>query len=249
MRIKSFSRFELKYLISLEQYRQMAAELANYMEPDPHSGDGQSYDITSLYYDSEDYKAYWDKIDGHRYRRKVRIRVYDTQQVTPDTLCFAEIKQRINKTLQKKRVRLSYAAAEALCGAGQSVEGLSEAERAVVEEIQYLHYTLQLQPACVVSYNRVAFNGSQYDVGLRVTFDTNLKGRTHDLTLLSLGQAKSNFFLPPDCCVMEVKVNYRMPYWLTELIGKYHCTFRRVSKYCLAMEQSKQLLQHQRIIY
>ena len=249
MRIKSFSRFELKYLISLEQYRQMAAEVANYMEPDLHSSNGQSYDITSLYYDTEDYQAYWDKIDGHRYRRKVRIRVYDTQQVTPDTLCFAEIKQRINKTLQKKRVQLSYAAAEALCGAGQRVTGLSEDEQAVVEEIQYLHYTLQLQPACVVSYNRVAFNGSEYDIGLRVTFDTNLKGRTQDLTLLSLGQAKNNFFLPPESCVMEVKVNYRMPYWLTELIGRYHCTFRRVSKYCLTMEESKLLLRNQRIIY
>lgn len=249
MRIKSFSRFELKYLISLEQYRQLAAELANYMEPDAYSSNGHSYDITSLYYDSEDYKAYWDKINGHRYRRKVRIRVYNNQEVTPDTLCFAEIKQRINKTLQKKRVRLPYAAAEALCGAGQGVEDLSEVEQAVVEEIQYLHYTQQLQPACVVSYNRVAFNGSEYDVGLRVTFDTNLKGRTQNLTLISLGQAGNNFFLPPDSCVMEVKVNYRMPYWLTELIGHYHCTFRRVSKYCLTMEQSKLLLRNQRIAY
>jgi SPX domain protein involved in polyphosphate accumulation len=234
----------------MEQYRQVADKLLDYMAPDPYSKNGHSYDITSLYYDSVDYKTYWDKINGHKYRRKVRVRVYDTEQVTPDTLCFAEIKQRINKTLQKKRVQLPYASAEALCGAGQSVEGISEAEdQAIVEEIQYLYYTLQLQPSCMVSYNRVAFNGSPYDVGLRVTFDTNLKYRVHDLTLLSQGYAENHFFLPPDWCVMEVKVNYRLPYWLTELIGQHRCTLRRISKYCLALEQSRVLLQHQQIFY
>lgn len=250
MRVKSFSRFELKYLITMEQYRQMADKLLDYMAPDPHSKNGRSYDITSLYYDSVDYKTYWDKINGHKYRRKVRVRVYDTEQVKPDTLCFAEIKQRINKTLQKKRVELPYASAEALCGAGRDVETLSEAEdRAVVEEIQYLYYTLQLQPSCIVSYNRVAFDGSEYDIGLRVTFDTNLKYRVHDLTLLSQGYAENRFFLPPEWCVMEVKVNYRLPYWLTELIGQHRCTLRRISKYCLALEKSRVLLQHQQIFY
>jgi hypothetical protein len=99
----------------------------------------------------------------------------------------------------------------------------------------------------VVSYDRQAFEGSEYDPGLRVTFDTNLKGRTHDLSLLSMGSVESRFFLPPGWCILEVKVNYRVPYWLTELIGKHRCTLRRVSKYCAALEQSKALLQRQQI--
>jgi SPX domain protein involved in polyphosphate accumulation len=249
VRIKEYSRHELKYMLNREQCELLTEALATYMEPDAF-GDAQGrYAITSLYYDTVDYKAYWDKIEGHKFRRKVRIRVYGEQTVTPDTTCFAEIKQRLNKTLQKKRVKLPYSSAAALCGAGQPVEGASEIDQAVIEEIQYLYYTLQLQPACVVSYHRLAFNGSEYDPGLRVTFDTNLKGRTHDLTLLSQGYAESHFFVPPGWCVMEVKVNYRVPYWLTELIGKHRCTLRRVSKYCTALEQSKVILQNQQVLY
>ena len=252
MRLKQFSRYELKYLLTQQQHDDFVDILPNYLEPDT-SGDAHGrYTITSLYYDSDDYRAYWDKIEGHKFRRKVRIRVYGQETVTPDTRCFVEIKQRINKTLQKKRVVMTYASAEALCGHGESIpeeDDLSATDRDIVSEIRYLQATLQLQPACIVSYDRRAFDGSDYEDGLRITFDTNLKGRTHDLSLLSTGTAANQFFVPPMWCVMEIKVNYRVPYWLTEMIGHHRFTLRRISKYCAALEQSKSLLQTQRIIF
>jgi SPX domain protein involved in polyphosphate accumulation len=252
MRIKYFSRFELKYLLTREQHDQFAEILPEYLSTDA-SGDGRGrYNITSLYYDTEDYKAYWDKIEGHRFRRKVRVRVYGDTQVSPDTLCFVEIKQRLNKALQKKRVYIPYREAVTLCGASRPVEGeadMSRADRETIGEVRYLQSTLDLQPACIVSYNRQAFEGSEYDAGLRITFDTNLKGRTHDLSLLDRGYAHNQYFIPPEWSIMEIKVNYRVPYWLTEMIGKYRFTLRRISKYCAALEQSKALLQTQRITY
>jgi hypothetical protein len=92
----------------------------------------------------------WNKLDGHRFRRKVRVRVYGLERVTPETPCFVEIKQRINKTLQKKRARLAYADAIALCESGELPTSASPAEQAVIEEIAYLHHMLDLRPACVV---------------------------------------------------------------------------------------------------
>ena len=250
MRIKEYSRYELKYLISREQREQLAQALVEYMDLDTHGDDRGRYPITSLYYDTADYKAYWDKVEGHKFRRKVRVRVYGDRLVTPETKCFVEIKQRINKTLQKKRVLLPYQSATALCGQGADVpQDLSETERVVVQEVQYLQNTLDLQPACVVSYDRLAFEGGDYDPGLRVTFDTNLRGRDYDLTLLAQGYAENHFFIPPDWCVLEVKVNYRVPFWLTELIAQYRCTLRRISKYCTALESSKTVLQRQQIAY
>lgn len=232
-------RFELKYLVDRAQQTALAAELSAYM-PFDRLGDNQGrYLITSLYFDSPDYKCYWNKLEGHRFRRKVRIRVYGAEQVTPETFCFVEIKQRINKTLQKKRVRLSYAVAEALCSEGEPVADQSVADQAVIEELLYLHHMLQLQPACVVAYHRLAFQGDEYDHGLRVTFDTQLKGRAHDLTLLSLGYAENQFFLPPQLAIMEVKANHRIPRWLAELVNEHQCVLRRVSKYCSALEHSK----------
>ena len=252
MRIKYFNRYELKYLVTLEQVEDFVKILPQYLEPDHQGDESGRYNITSLYYNTEDHKAYWDKIEGHKYRRKVRIRTYGGTCVEPETLCFLEIKQRLNKTLQKKRVYLPYAAAEKLCGEGV-VPGddleLSDLDKDTLSEVHYLQSTLQLQPACVVSYDRMAFEGSEYDAGLRITVDTNLKGRTHDLTLLSTGHAHSQFFIPPTWCVLEIKVNYRIPYWLTQMIGKYRFNLRRVSKYCAALEQSKTLLQTQQITY
>lgn len=248
-RIRIADRFELKYLLNRSQHEAMTAALANTLVFDRQGDEQGRYPITSLYYDTPDYRAYWDKLEGHRFRRKVRLRVYGQSQVTPETLCFIEIKQRINKTVQKRRIRLPYVAAVELCEKGEAVEGASAADQAVIEEILYLYHTLQLQPACVVSYNRLAFEGGDYEPGLRVTFDTMLKCRTHDLTLLSQGYANDQFFLPPQQSIMEVKVNYRAPYWLTGLIGKHRCAFRRISKYCAALEQAKFQLGRQQIFY
>jgi hypothetical protein len=246
LRIRFPDRYELKYLLDRNQYEQVARTLTTHMKPDPHS-EGGCYLVTSLYYDTADYKAYWEKINGYRFRRKVRVRVYNTNMVSPDSLCFVEIKQRRNKTLQKKRVVLPYSTAVGLCGSGKDAYGPTEADRLVIEEVQYLYNTLRLQPACVVSYDRLAFEGSEYDPGLRVTFDTNLKCRTHDLTLLSKGYAENRFFAPPQWCIMEVKVNSRVPYWMTGVLSRHRCNLRRISKYCTALEQSMALLQRQRI--
>lgn len=251
MRIKQFNRYELKYILTKDQYLEFVEILPNYVEPDTHGDHGGRYTITSLYHDTQDFKAYWDKVEGHRFRRKVRIRVYGDQTVTPETDCFVEIKQRINKTLQKKRIVVTYNSAEKLCSTGAEIpeeKALSETDKEIAGEIRYLQATLQLQPTCVVSYDRQAFDGGEFEDGLRITFDTNLKGRVHDLTLLSTRHAENKFFIPPTMCIMEVKVNYRVPYWLTEVIGKYRFTLRRVSKYCAALEQSKLLLQTQRIV-
>ena len=75
MRIKEYSRHELKYLITREQREQLAQVLPEYMELDTHGDDQGRYPISSLYYDTADYKAYWDKVEGHKFRRKVRVRV------------------------------------------------------------------------------------------------------------------------------------------------------------------------------
>ncbi len=249
MRIKHSNRYELKYVLTRSQYEHVVKELLDYLEPDPYGDEGGRYTVTSLYYDTADYKAYWDKLEGHRFRRKVRVRVYGVQVVTPDTRCFVEIKQRTNQTLQKKRVILPYSSAVVLCGLGKGADGEHASEQAVIGEVKYLYSTLELQPACVVSYDRLAFNGRAYDPGLRVTFDTNLKCRSHDLTLLSQSYADNRYFVPPDWCIMEVKVNNRVPYWLTEVIGKHRCTLRRISKYCTALEHCQVVLTSQRIVH
>jgi SPX domain protein involved in polyphosphate accumulation len=245
IRIRSDQRYELKYLVRHDQAAEVASSLARYMLPDEHGGNQGQYLVTSLYYDTADHKAYWDKVDGHRNRRKLRVRIYGNQAVTLETLCFVEIKHRLDRTLQKRRVVLPYGAAVALDQIDDLLDAASDQDRAVLEEVEYLYRALRLQPTCVVSYQRRALEGRDYEPGLRVTFDTDLKYRTHELNLFANGQATEHYFLSPDWCIMEVKINQRAPFWLTEVIGMHQCVVRRISKYCAALEHSKVVLSRQ----
>ncbi len=244
MRIKAIQRRELKYLLPWEQYQEVVNYLTAYLTPDEHH-DG-SYTVTSLYFDTADYKAYRDKIDGQRYRRKLRMRIYGKETTSADAPCFVEIKQRLNKTISKRRLLLPYETATALETYENLLGDANPGDRAVLEEVIYLRDVFQLQPACVVSYQRLAFNGGPYEPDLRVTFDTKLKGRIHELSLSS--PAENHYFAPPDWCIMEVKVNERVPYWLTKMIATYGISLRRISKYCATLEANHALLNRQRII-
>ena len=171
IRPKHDVRYELKYLLRHDQVGPLVAELRQKLTLDPHSGPLGMYPITSLYYDTPEYKAYWDKLDGHRSRRKVRVRVYGNSTVTPATPAFLEIKQRINKMMRKRRAILPYAQAvdfDAFDELGMAVASAGKtAEAALLHETYYLYRTLQLRPACVVAYDRMAFEGDELALLLR----------------------------------------------------------------------------------
>lgn len=96
-----------------------------------------------------------------------------------------------------------------------------------------------LRPVSIVRYDRQAFVGTDYDIGLRVTFDTRL---TFQANQLHLHEAPSGLLmLPAHQVVMEIKVNERIPCWLTELIAAHNMQMVRVSKYCRSIDAAQNL--------
>lgn len=232
--IRKFNRFELKYLLSLEAAESFQESLRAYLQPDRYANSRGNYAVSSVYYDSSDYHFYWEKMEGIKFRRKLRIRHYETQaQLTATSPVFVEIKQRLDRVTQKRRVILPYQDALSFCNERTIPEHRAE-ERAVVEEIEAMLWQYNLRPTSVVSYIRQAFVGTDLDVGLRVTFDTNLRYRAHDLQLHS--KQIGRFIFPPHLVVMEIKVNERVPYWLTELVAQHNFRLIRVSKYCQSLD-------------
>jgi SPX domain protein involved in polyphosphate accumulation len=230
--IRRFNRFELKYLITLRQAEVFKKALKAYLLPDDH-GNG-AYTLTSLYYDSPDYRFFWEKMDGIKFRRKLRIRRYeDESTLTETTPVFLEIKQRLDRVTQKRRALLPYGDVLRLCNERQVPE-CDPGNRLVVEEAYSMLWQYNLRPVSVVRYQRNALVGSEYDLGLRVTFDTALSYRTANLRLHE--PASDLPMLPPDRVVMEIKVNERLPYWLTELVAAHNLSLMRVSKYCRSIE-------------
>jgi SPX domain protein involved in polyphosphate accumulation len=227
--IRRFNRYELKYLLQVEDMERIIRDVAELTEADAHGGEA-GYRVQSLYYDSAALDCFWAKIEGIKFRRKLRIRHYPAGAVRPTTPVMVEIKQRVNRTVQKRRLSAPLAAASLLC-AGQAVEGLVDPrDRQVAAEVRHMVSALDLRPSCVTDYRRRAFIGGRYDAGLRITFDTDLRCRVHALDLAE--DAENHLFAPPDWCIMEVKVNEAVPRWVTQLLARHGCQLRRVSKYC-----------------
>jgi SPX domain protein involved in polyphosphate accumulation len=237
--IRRFNRFELKYVVSLREAEAFRHALGAYLVADDHGDVGGSYGVASLYYDSPDYRFYWEKVDGIKFRRKLRIRHYDCgQPLTSDTPVFVEIKQRLNRVTQKRRAILTYAQARQLCDERRVPEHAPQ-DAAVIDEVTGMLWQYDLRPASLVRYSRQALLGTDYDLGLRVTFDRDLSYRAAGLAL-ALNEEQSKMLLfPADRTVIEIKVNERVPYWLTELVARHDLGLMRVSKYCRSIELAR----------
>lgn len=237
--IRKFNRFELKYLLTLKQAEQFKSGLRNYLVPDEHGNNNGRYTLSSLYYDSPGLRCYWEKENGIKFRRKLRLRRYETGEVlTEETAVFLEIKQRIDRVTQKRRAILPYGEALRLCNDRQMPDYAPE-DKSVIEEIFVFLWQYNLRPMSIVRYDRQAFMGTEYDIGLRVTFDTSLSFQTHPL---HLHERPSDLpLLSPNLVVMEIKVNERIPTWLTEMIAAHDLQLIRVSKYCRSIEAAQNM--------
>lgn len=184
-------------------------ELAERMDRDLNGPVG-GYGVWSLYYDSPQLRFYWEKIEGLKFRRKLRIRHYgEPDGVTDASPVCVEIKQRVNRVTQKRRITLPYGTARQLCDGREMVEHTPK-ERAFIHEVLDLVVRLNLRPTAITGYQREALVGRGSDTGLRVTFDRRIRGRDRDF---HLGQAnpENRFTIPPHMSVMEIKVNERTP--------------------------------------
>jgi hypothetical protein len=228
--IRSFNRFELKYLAHRDLAREFIRALDGYVYADPNSKDGDGYPIYSLYCDSPGLALFWEKIEGLKYRRKVRFRRYGNDQDV-----FLEIKQRVDRTLQKRRVKWpldqviqTFCSGTALNGNGQETDPVSA-------EIYFLWSHYGLEPRMAISYRRQAFFAT-FESDLRITFDSRVQYNAVDLDLARPFE-KGKYLVEPEQVVVEVKFNERVPLWLCKAIGKFGLQLVRLSKYCTAIDR------------
>ena len=234
--MKRFNRFELKYTVAAAQRDAVRHDLANHMGLDDNGAGSGTYDVASLYYDTPDLAFMRAKREGIKFRRKLRIRCYG---IDTNRSVFVEIKQRINRTTQKRRLSLPLSAAYELC-AGRLEPSLDDpADKAAADEVLFLARSLDLRPTCLVGYQRLAFVGSLYEPGLRVTFDHSLWAAQADGGLSDA--MPRHTVAAPSVCIMEVKANNAVPLWLANMLARHGCTLARYSKYCAGVALLDQL--------
>ena len=229
-----FKRFEFKYIIDLKTRYNIIRDITPFCYLDENTPESGEYPVHSLYYDSDNFKSYFEKIDGEKHRRKIRIRQYPG---SIGDMCFIEIKGKNNNNVFKKRVFLPLRDATHILSRIDKdsiyYDKLSESDKKIIDEIWLIYKYRNLHKKSVVSYKRKAFKG-KFGKRFRLTFDRDLRVRKTDLENIQLRGGK--LITNHNTEIMELKFNEYVPTWMIKVLNKYDCALNKVSKYCVSID-------------
>lgn len=234
-----FSRYEMKFILTKEQYGKLLQGFGDKMEPDEYNTGGNLYTIMNLYYDTptNDLVSQGLKRMGS-YRYKIRLRSYDPNYPT----AFLEIKKKVCGLVNKRRTLMYIDTVNPFLQEHIYPDESPVLKHQVLKEVDAIAKNITLVPKVVLCYDREAFFGTNpTDGDLRVTFDFNIRARRTDLDL-RLGSHGDNI-LDKDYVLMEVKVDRAVPLWLARLMSELNIKKQRFSKY--GTEFSRYILKNQ----
>ena len=220
-----FKRYELKYMLTLDQKEKVLAAMEPYMKIDKY---GRTT-IRNLYYDTDTYLLIRRSIEKPAYKEKLRIRSYS--QADADSTVFVELKKKYKHVVYKRRISLFNKVAVAWL----SGEKYTDKHTQISNEIDYfLGYYGTLHPTVFLSYEREAFyskDGSDF----RVTFDDNILYRQEDVSLTS--EVYGTPLLEKNKVLMEIKCSGGIPLWMTGVLSAEHIYKTSFSKYGTAYQK------------
>lgn len=219
-----FHRYELKFMLTLEQKKLVLAAMDPYMTLDEY---GRTT-IRNIYFDTDHYRLIRHSIDKPAYKEKLRIRSY--AQAKADSPVFVELKKKYNSVVYKRRISLpeqqalDWLAGEIPCPAPCQISS----------EIDYFmaHYET-IHPVLFLTYERDAYCSHASD-DFRVTFDDNILCRQSDLSLEH--GIWGTPLLDKDKVLMEIKCNGGIPLWMTRVLSQQRIYKTSFSKYGTAYQ-------------
>ena len=204
-------------MLTFRQYQAMRRGMAEYVKPDVYS----NYTIRNIYYDTPDFQLIRTSLEKPVYKEKLRVRGYGAPG-DRDTV-FVELKKKFEGVVYKRRITLE---------CGEAVRYLKgeplAAPSQISREIDWFLRNYPIGPAAYIAYDREAYAGVE-DSDLRVTFDTDLRGRNWDVDL-RLGDYGERI-LPQEAILMELKIPGSAPMWLARLLSENGIFATSFSKY------------------
>lgn len=216
-------RYELKYLIHIEEWMRLKYRLEQILEEDSHN-DMEGYMVRSLYFDNIADNDYISKLNGEENRRKIRLRIYN-----PNSLyAKLEIKAKYGNAQKKESATITRETAEELIRCNYEV--LLAYNTPFLNRVYRIMTSEMYRPVVVVEYKRLAYIHKENQI--RLTLDSQLRSNeTHfDIfsTELDLIPVMNEIY-----SVFEVKYSQYLYKWITDVIS---CTDKKnqsVSKYCI----------------
>lgn len=218
-----FRRYEKKYLVTQQQFNQLARVFLPRMVPDRFA---QST-ISNIYYDTPDFRLIRRSLDRPPYKEKLRLRTY--QAPATDTEVFLEIKKKFDHIVYKRRIGMPYGQAVAY------LEGQQEAGHGqIAQEIEWFRaFYHDLRPAMFIYYDRLAI-ADREQPDLRITFDSGICWRADHLDLVSGTEGRP--LLEAGTCLMEIKIPQAAPFWLSRALSEAGVFPTHFSKYGAAYQ-------------
>lgn len=227
MLIKTFKRYEKKYLISIEQYNILIPKLLEHMELDKHCRQDENYSIYNIYYDTENNDAISHSISHPYYKEKLRLRSYKIPDGLSDKV-FLELKKKINGIVNKRRAALTLEEAYKFLELCEKPVSDEYHNKQVLSEIEYYLKNNPVHPKVYIGYKRTALFGKE-NKEFRITFDSKILTRRNAVRL------EAGYFgedlLEKDQYLMEVKIIGAMPIWFTKLLSELSICSTNFSKY------------------
>jgi len=232
-------RLEYKYLVSNSILPHLRQDLLPYLDYDKHLPEGkEDYTVRSIYFDNSKLDYYYEKIEGIKVRKKVRIRGYDYCE--GKNLIFLELKKKCDNYVYKNRSPLHYEDLNQLFECGDIERFISEKysnEESINDGKRFFYHYINksLRPINLVVYNREAY-ACKFDNRLRITFDKDLRyfpfPSISDLYL----DDHHLYKVLINHSIVEIKFNHNKPVWLQNIITKYGLTRKSLSKYVICID-------------
>ena len=233
--LTTWSRFEIKYLVSESTAAAVESFIKPYVKEDPYCAmqpDGL-YTISSLYLDSHDLKLCHESLDGKANRFKLRIRTYSDDEKTP---VFFEVKRRLNSVIVKSRAKTDRATYHRLVNGHVATSKLTGENRNALNQFFLYRDSLDARGIVKIRYRRKAYEGL-VDNRVRITFDRKLSCNITKGWDISVGGTGWEGF-PTNKVVLEIKFTGHYPPWLKRMAGCLGLKQQSMSKYTTSMKQA-----------
>lgn len=212
---------ESKFLIGAQQAESISRWARAHLSMDPHGGGahGDVYQVSSIYFDTAGFDVF--RRTGSYARSKYRIRCYNSGDTA-----FLERKTKTKSLVSKRRTLMPVRDFVRLQAQPESGWPGYWFQR----RMQLRH----LQPACQISYQRLARAGQSETGPCRLTLDSEVAARVCLQT--NFAAAAGQTLLPAGRYILELKYRYGLPVLFRRMLSEFAPLPLRLSKYRLAIE-------------
>ncbi|QLY40799.1 polyphosphate polymerase domain-containing protein [Hujiaoplasma nucleasis] len=223
------NRFEYKYVLDLRTYFAFKNRLSLYMKKGLHTDLAQNkqYFVRSLYYDTYDFKHYYESEDGQFGRIKCRVRTYHKTQEEANIISI-EIKTKhganVKKYSQLIPIEDYLYFLKNHCFQKSSM---------ILDEFTRLIHLQQLEAKAIVEYEREGYV-PKISSDLRITFDHSVRsGASKEL----FPEEEIALHQHNQMIVCEIKCGMKKPQWLEMMIKEFGLKLVGNSKYIQAISR------------